>query len=85
MPYPIILSMSTYYLSTKCIIYCDNAIFVSVTRVKTQGFATLSFNVVTKDMKKLGYDVVASDMMNPSLLATSGGGDASDTTLTAKS
>ncbi|XP_012967239.3 B9 domain-containing protein 1 isoform X4 [Mesocricetus auratus] len=27
-----------------------------VTRVRSQGFVTLLFNVVTKDMKKLGYD-----------------------------
>ncbi|XP_004716836.1 B9 domain-containing protein 1 isoform X2 [Echinops telfairi] len=27
-----------------------------VTRVRSQGFITLLFNVVTKDMKKLGYD-----------------------------
>lgn len=27
-----------------------------VTRVHSQGFVTLLFNVVTKDMRKLGYD-----------------------------
>ncbi|XP_057571343.1 B9 domain-containing protein 1 isoform X6 [Hippopotamus amphibius kiboko] len=27
-----------------------------VTRVRSQGFVTLLFNVVTKDMRKLGYD-----------------------------
>ncbi|KAM4844649.1 B9 domain-containing protein 1 isoform 3-T4 [Thomomys bottae] len=27
-----------------------------VTRVRSQGFVTLFFNVVTKDMRKLGYD-----------------------------
>ncbi|KAK3090667.1 hypothetical protein FSP39_013531 [Pinctada imbricata] len=29
-----------------------------VTRVRSQGFVTISFNVVMKDMKKLGYDVI---------------------------
>ncbi|XP_061201711.1 B9 domain-containing protein 1 isoform X2 [Neopsephotus bourkii] len=38
-----------------------------VTRVRSQGFVTISFNVVTKDMKKLGYDVTPSDMQDPSL------------------
>uniref|UniRef100_A0A8C5TQD2 B9 domain-containing protein 1 n=1 Tax=Malurus cyaneus samueli TaxID=2593467 RepID=A0A8C5TQD2_9PASS len=28
-----------------------------VTRVRSQGFVTISFNVMTKDMHKLGYDV----------------------------
>ncbi|XP_075879983.1 B9 domain-containing protein 1 [Nelusetta ayraudi] len=27
-----------------------------VTRVQSQGFVTVSFNIMTKDMKKLGYD-----------------------------
>ncbi|XP_050569836.1 B9 domain-containing protein 1 isoform X3 [Cygnus atratus] len=36
-----------------------------VTRVRSQGFVTISFNVVTKDMKKLGYDVSPSDMQTP--------------------
>ncbi|XP_032303570.1 B9 domain-containing protein 1 isoform X4 [Coturnix japonica] len=39
-----------------------------VTRVRSQGFVTISFNIVTKDMKKLGYDVSPSDMQNPSLV-----------------
>ncbi|KFR08075.1 B9 domain-containing protein 1, partial [Opisthocomus hoazin] len=38
-----------------------------VTRVRSQGFVTISFNVVTKDMKKLGYDVSPSDVQNLSL------------------
>ncbi|XP_065540806.1 B9 domain-containing protein 1 isoform X1 [Lathamus discolor] len=38
-----------------------------VTRVRSQGFVTISFNVVTKDMKKLGYDVTPSDVQDPSL------------------
>ncbi|XP_052772236.1 B9 domain-containing protein 1-like [Mya arenaria] len=33
-----------------------------VTRVRTQGFVTVMFNVVMKDMKKLGYDVLPSDV-----------------------
>ena len=28
---------------------------ILVTRVKSQGFVELSFNIVTKDMRKLGY------------------------------
>ncbi|KAB1265695.1 B9 domain-containing protein 1 [Camelus dromedarius] len=32
-----------------------------VTRVRSQGFVTLLFNVVTKDMKKLGYDTGPPD------------------------
>ena len=36
--------------------------FLSVTRVRTQGFVTVSFNVVMKDMKKFGYDVHPSDV-----------------------
>lgn len=42
--------------------------FLLVTRVRSQGFVTISFNVVTKDMKKLGYDVSPSDMQNPCLV-----------------
>ncbi|XP_044289753.1 B9 domain-containing protein 1 isoform X3 [Varanus komodoensis] len=38
-----------------------------VTRVRSQGFVTVSFNVVTKDMKKLGYDVLPLSTPNPSL------------------
>ncbi|KAL5018172.1 hypothetical protein ScPMuIL_003894 [Solemya velum] len=33
-----------------------------VTRVRSQGFVTVSFNIVMKDMKKLGYDVLPSDV-----------------------
>ncbi|XP_059572904.1 B9 domain-containing protein 1 [Alligator mississippiensis] len=44
-----------------------------VTRVRSQGFVTISFNVVTKDMKKLGYDVSPSDMQNPSLMSLTEG------------
>ena len=34
----------------------------SVTRVRSQGFVTVSFNVLMKDMKKLGYDIKPSDL-----------------------
>ena len=39
----------------------------SVTRVRSQGYVTVTFNVVMKDMKKMGYDVLPSDMSNPLL------------------
>ncbi|NP_001291047.1 B9 domain-containing protein 1 [Esox lucius] len=32
-----------------------------VTRVSSQGFVTLSFNIVTKDTKRLGYDTTATE------------------------
>ncbi|XP_054427041.1 B9 domain-containing protein 1 isoform X2 [Pteronotus mesoamericanus] len=32
-----------------------------VTRVRSQGFVTLFFNVVTKDLRKLGYDTGPAD------------------------
>lgn len=35
-----------------------------VTRVRSQGFVTLLFNVVTKDMRKLGYDCGTLDTQN---------------------
>ncbi|XP_029432761.1 B9 domain-containing protein 1 isoform X2 [Rhinatrema bivittatum] len=38
-----------------------------VTRVRSQGFVTISFNVVTKDMKKLGYDTSPADMQSPAV------------------
>ncbi|KAG7220602.1 hypothetical protein INR49_017958 [Caranx melampygus] len=42
-----------------------------VTRVRSQGFVTVSFHIMTKDMKKLGYDTGPSSSTNtPS--ATSG-------------
>lgn len=37
-----------------------------VTRVRSQGFVTLLFNVVTKDMRKLGYDTGPVDMQGVS-------------------
>ncbi|XP_065268527.1 B9 domain-containing protein 1 [Emys orbicularis] len=44
-----------------------------VITVRSQGFVTISFNVVTKDMKKLGYDVSPSDMQNPSVVSLTDG------------
>uniref|UniRef100_K7FV76 B9 domain-containing protein 1 n=2 Tax=Pelodiscus sinensis TaxID=13735 RepID=K7FV76_PELSI len=44
-----------------------------VTTVQSQGFVTISFNVVTKDMKKLGYDVSPADMQNPSVVSLTEG------------
>ncbi|XP_074866988.1 B9 domain-containing protein 1 isoform X2 [Carettochelys insculpta] len=44
-----------------------------VTTVRSQGFVTISFNVVTKDMKKLGYDVSPSEMQNPSIVSLTDG------------
>ncbi|KAH0632049.1 hypothetical protein JD844_020079 [Phrynosoma platyrhinos] len=44
-----------------------------MTRVRSQGFVTLSFNVVTKDMKKLGYDVSPGITSNPSLMSVTEG------------
>ena len=39
--------------------------FISVTRVRTQGYCTVNFNVVTKDLKKMGYDCcVNSDQVS---------------------
>uniref|UniRef100_A0AAZ3SJQ7 Uncharacterized protein n=1 Tax=Oncorhynchus tshawytscha TaxID=74940 RepID=A0AAZ3SJQ7_ONCTS len=32
-----------------------------VTRVRSQGFVSLSFHIVTKDMKRLGYDTTPSE------------------------
>ncbi|XP_018620074.1 B9 domain-containing protein 1 isoform X1 [Scleropages formosus] len=35
-----------------------------VTRVRSQGTVTISFNIVTKDMKKLGYDATPSEALS---------------------
>jgi len=43
----------------------------AVTRVRSQGCVTLQFNIVTKDMKKLGYDTTSiehSPTRTPQLL-----------------
>ncbi|CAL8266636.1 unnamed protein product [Gadus morhua 'NCC'] len=44
-----------------------------VTRVCSQGFVTLTFHIVTKDMKKLGYDSSPSDPSNTLSQASSTG------------
>ncbi|KAM3662499.1 B9 domain-containing protein 1 isoform 3-T3 [Ammospiza maritima maritima] len=36
-----------------------------VTRVRSQGFVTISFNVITKDLHKLGYDVGQGQSTGP--------------------
>ena len=41
-----------------------------MTRVRTQGHVNVSFHVVMKDMKKLGYDVIPSDVGNPAIAQT---------------
>ena len=41
-----------------------------MTRVRSQGYVTVTFNVVMKDMKKMGYDVVPSDMANPTMIGS---------------
>ncbi|KAF3846646.1 hypothetical protein F7725_003724 [Dissostichus mawsoni] len=35
-----------------------------VTRVRSQGFVTVSFHIITKDMRKLGYDTGPSNTAN---------------------
>lgn len=52
-----------------------------VTRVRSQGFLTVSFNVVMKDMKKLGYDVIPSEM-STSVIPESVGPNSGGTTET---
>ncbi|XP_026180180.1 B9 domain-containing protein 1 [Mastacembelus armatus] len=42
-----------------------------VTRVRSQGFVTVSFHIMTKDMKKLGYDIGPSNPA-PTQSSTSG-------------
>ncbi|KAK2185557.1 hypothetical protein NP493_228g01009 [Ridgeia piscesae] len=39
-----------------------------VTRVRSQGFTWVTFNVVMKDMKKMGYDVQPSDVAMPGMV-----------------
>jgi len=40
----------------------------TVTRVRSQGFTWVTFNVVMKDMKKMGYDVQPSDVAMPGMV-----------------
>ncbi|KAF0032522.1 hypothetical protein F2P81_014812 [Scophthalmus maximus] len=42
-----------------------------LTRVRSQGFVTVSFHIMTKDMKKLGYDTGPASPANTQS-ATSG-------------
>lgn len=47
-------------------IYHKSAVFIidhflKVTRVKSQGFMNLKFNIVSKDLRKLGYMTTSSD------------------------
>ncbi|XP_016297153.1 B9 domain-containing protein 1-like isoform X2 [Sinocyclocheilus anshuiensis] len=42
-----------------------------VTRVRSQGFVTLLFNIVTKDMKKLGYETTSEHSAATGLTRTS--------------
>ena len=69
--------MTIYFkVVTEVTILLRISLFVfSVTRVRSQGHMTISFNVVTKDLKKLGYDVTPSDAAMPSI--PDGGGDQS--------
>ena len=39
-------------------------IFFLVTRVRSQGFINIKFNVVTKDIRKLGYLTNVNDQAN---------------------
>uniref|UniRef100_H2Y8E3 B9 domain-containing protein 1 n=1 Tax=Ciona savignyi TaxID=51511 RepID=H2Y8E3_CIOSA len=41
-----------------------------VTRVRSQGYAMVSFNIVTRDLKKLGYDLSPSDVTSIPLSST---------------
>ena len=62
------ISINEYYI---CLLS------LTVTRVRSQGFLTVSFNVVMKDMKKLGYDVIPSEMSTsviPESVGPSSGG-----------
>lgn len=43
----------------------------AVTRVRSQGFVTLQFNIVTKDMKKLGYETTSEHSGATGLTRTS--------------
>lgn len=64
-------------------LYNNVIICITVTRVRSQGYVTVTFNVVMKDMKKMGYDTVPSDMANPSMPVSSASNDDLDTTDTA--
>ncbi|KAJ8037662.1 B9 domain-containing protein 1 [Holothuria leucospilota] len=42
-----------------------------VTRVRSQGHLKVKFSIVTKDMKKLGYDCIPSQLNTPNAIAAS--------------
>jgi len=48
-----------------------SVVVVVVTRVRSQGFMTVSFNIVMKDMRTMGYDVTPSDLTKPAVLSPS--------------
>jgi B9 domain-containing protein 1 len=50
------------YIDPRVIAYGEGR---EVTRVKSQGFMNLVFNIVTKDMRKLGYVTSKSDLAAP--------------------
>jgi B9 domain-containing protein 1 len=45
-----------------------------VTRVRSQGHMTISFNIVMKDVKSMGYNVLSADVCKPAILSTVSGG-----------
>lgn len=45
-----------------------------MTRVRSQGTVKVTFNVITRDMKKLGYDTEAASVSIPHIGGGSGGG-----------
>jgi B9 domain-containing protein 1 len=47
------------YIDPRVIAYGDGR---EVTRVKSQGFMNLTFNIVSKDMRKLGYMSTKNDL-----------------------
>ena len=44
---------------------------VVVTRVRSQGYMTITFNIVMKDLRTMGYDVTPSDSAKPAILSPS--------------
>ena len=47
-----------------------------VTRVRSQGSVRVTFSVLTRDMKKLGYDTEAASVAVPHMAPVGGGGTA---------
>jgi len=50
-----------------------------VTRVRSQGHMKVTFNIVMKDMKTMGYDVTASDASKPAVLSSTLAGSHTNT------